>query len=200
MASVVEGCKARAQAGGWLARPAGWALRLHKLYPGDVGVVLALLLNDVHLEPGEALYLPPRRLHAYVQGVGIEIMASSDNVLRGGLTPKHVNVAELLRVLDFSPWRVDPIAPRQAGEELVYDTPAPEFRLSRIELDPARSCRIGERRGPEIVLCTRGQATLVDARGRAHDLDQGGSTFVPFASGSYTIEGRGQLFRAAVGG
>ncbi|XXX72117.1 mannose-6-phosphate isomerase, class I [Sorangium sp. So ce134] len=199
VSSVVEACRARAQAGGWLARAAGWALRLHELYPGDVGVVIALLLNDVHLEPGEALYLPPRRLHAYVQGVGIEIMASSDNVLRGGLTPKHVNVGELLRVLDFSPWRVEPVVPRRVGAESIYDTPAPEFRLSRIELDAASSWRTDDRRGPEIVLCTRGQASLVDARGAAQGLRQGGSIFVPFASGGYAIEGQGQFFRASVG-
>ncbi|WP_437720135.1 mannose-6-phosphate isomerase, class I [Sorangium sp. So ce861] len=199
VSAVVEACRARAQAGGPLERAAGWALRLHELYPGDVGVVIALLLNDVHLEPGEALYLPPRRLHAYVQGVGIEIMASSDNVLRGGLTPKHVNVGELLRVLDFSPWRVEPVAPRRAGAESIYDTPAPEFRLSRIELDAASSWRADDRRGPEIVLCTRGQASLVDARGAAQRLRQGGSIFVPFASGSYAIEGEGQFFRATVG-
>ncbi|WP_437565474.1 mannose-6-phosphate isomerase, class I [Sorangium sp. So ce542] len=199
VSAVVEACRARAEAGGPLARAAGWALRLHELYPGDVGVVIALLLNDVHLEPGDALYLPPRRLHAYVQGVGIEIMASSDNVLRGGLTPKHVNVGELLRVLDFSPWRVEPVAPRRAGAESIYDTPAPEFRLSRIELDAASSWRTDDRRGPEIVLCTRGQASLVDARGAAQGLRQGGSIFVPFASGSYAIEGEGQFFRATVG-
>jgi mannose-6-phosphate isomerase len=200
VASVVEACRTRARGGGWLARPCGWALRLHELYPGDIGVVIALLLNDVHLEPGEALYLPPRRLHAYVRGVGIEIMASSDNVLRGGLTPKHVDVDELLRVLDFAPWRVDPVTPRRVGEEFVYDTPAPEFRLSRVELEPGSAWRSSERRGPEIVLCTRGEATVVDARGTARDLRQGGSIFVPFASGSYSIEGGGQFFRATVGG
>ncbi|WP_437979543.1 mannose-6-phosphate isomerase, class I [Sorangium sp. So ce117] len=199
VSSVVEACRERAQAGGWLARAAGWALRLNELYPGDVGVVIALLLNDVHLEPGEALYLPPRRLHAYVQGVGIEIMASSDNVLRGGLTPKRVNVDELVRVLDFAPWRVEPIVPRQVGVESFYDTPAPEFRLSRIDLDAAAPWRTDDRRGPEIVLCTRGQASLVDARGAARELRQGGSIFVPFSSGSYAIEGHGQFFRATVG-
>ncbi|WP_437774261.1 mannose-6-phosphate isomerase, class I [Sorangium sp. So ce1097] len=198
-ASVVEACRARAQAGGWLARACGWALRLHELYPGDIGVAIALLLNDVHLEPGEALYLPPRRLHAYVRGVGIEIMASSDNVLRGGLTPKHIDVGELVRVLDFSPWRVEPVAPRRVGVESFYDTPAPEFRLSRIDLDAASGWRTDDRRGPEIVLCTRGQASLADARGVTRELRQGGSVFVPFSSGSYAIEGEGQLFRATVG-
>ncbi|AUX44280.1 mannose-6-phosphate isomerase [Sorangium cellulosum] len=201
VASVVEACGAGARAGhGWLARPCSWALRLNELYPGDVGVVIALLLNDVHLEPGEALYLPPRRLHAYVRGVGIEIMASSDNVLRGGLTPKRVNVGELLQVLDFSPWRVDRVTPRLAGAELFYDTPAPEFRLSRIELDPPAAWRSTERRGPEIVLCTLGEARLSGAHGEARELRQGESTFIPFASGMYTIEGQGQFFRAAVGG
>ncbi|MEO9327327.1 mannose-6-phosphate isomerase, class I [Gordonia aurantiaca] len=106
-------------------------------YPNDPGVLASLLLNHVHLEPGQGLYLPAGNLHAYLRGTGVEIMANSDNVLRGGLTPKHIDVPELLRVLDFTP--VDPadLAPsvRTLGAEQIYLTPAPEFRLSRIELD-----------------------------------------------------------------
>ena len=79
------------------------ALELSERYPGDAGVLAALLLNLVVLAPGEALYLPAGNLHAYLSGAGVELMANSDNVLRGGLTSKHVDVAELLRVLDFTP-------------------------------------------------------------------------------------------------
>ena len=77
-------------------------LELGERYPGDAGVLAAMLLNRMHLEPGEAIYLPAGNLHAYLRGVGVEVMANSDNVLRGGLTPKHVDVPELLRVLDFT--------------------------------------------------------------------------------------------------
>ncbi|WP_168706276.1 mannose-6-phosphate isomerase, class I [Gordonia paraffinivorans] len=106
-------------------------------YPNDPGVLASLLLNRVHLEPGQGLYLPAGNLHAYLRGTGVEIMANSDNVLRGGLTPKHIDVPELLRILDFTP--VDPadLTPsvRTLGAEQIYLTPAPEFRLSRVELD-----------------------------------------------------------------
>src|SRR3954462_9831740 len=74
-----------------------WAVSIGVLYPGDIGIVSALLLNLVQLAPGEAVYLPAGNLHAYLQGVGVEIMANSDNVLRGVLTPKHVDPVELVR-------------------------------------------------------------------------------------------------------
>lgn len=112
-------------------------LELGELYPRDPGVLASLLLNRISLEPGEALYLPAGNLHAYLRGVGVEVMANSDNVLRGGLTPKHIDVPELLRVLDFSPVEVEGLTPtvRTMGAERIYLTPAPEFRLSCIELD-----------------------------------------------------------------
>ncbi|ONH32306.1 mannose-6-phosphate isomerase, class I [Pseudofrankia asymbiotica] len=86
-----------------VARAADLVGRLAAAHPGDVGIAAALLLNDVTLNPGEALFQPAKLLHAYVHGVGIEIMATSDNVLRGGLTPKHIDVDELLRLLDPTP-------------------------------------------------------------------------------------------------
>ncbi|MEP9417324.1 mannose-6-phosphate isomerase, class I [Gordonia sp. VNQ95] len=113
------------------------ALQLGEMYPNDPGVLASLLLNRVHLTPGQGIYLPAGNLHAYLEGTGVEIMANSDNVLRGGLTPKHIDVPELLRVLDFTPVDVDDLIPaiRTVGAERIYLTPAPEFRLSRIELD-----------------------------------------------------------------
>ncbi|WP_241841959.1 mannose-6-phosphate isomerase, class I [Pseudofrankia sp. BMG5.36] len=94
---------ARGDDDGDVARAADLVGRLAAAHPGDVGIAAALLLNDVTLKPGEALFQPARLLHAYVHGVGIEIMATSDNVLRGGLTPKHIDVDELLRLLDPTP-------------------------------------------------------------------------------------------------
>lgn len=110
---------------------------LGEAYPNDPGVLASLLLNNIHLEPGQGLYLAAGNLHAYLRGTGVEIMANSDNVLRGGLTPKHIDVPELLRVLDFTPVDVADLTPqvRTIGAERVYLTPAPEFRLSRVELD-----------------------------------------------------------------
>ncbi|NDK88067.1 mannose-6-phosphate isomerase, class I [Gordonia desulfuricans] len=112
-------------------------LELGEMYPNDPGVLASLLLNRVRLSPGEGLYLSAGNLHAYLNGTGVEVMANSDNVLRGGLTPKHIDVPELLRVLDFTPVAVADLVPRirTVGAERVYLTPAPEFRLSRVELD-----------------------------------------------------------------
>ena len=114
-------------------------LELGERYPGDPGVLASMLLNRMTLEPGQALYLPAGNLHAYLSGVGVEIMANSDNVLRGGLTPKHADVPELMRVLDFGNADVPVLDgdPSTMPGEWVYPTPAAEFRLSRF--DPGRS-------------------------------------------------------------
>jgi mannose-6-phosphate isomerase len=180
-----------------------WATRLEALYPGDVGVVSALLLNLVHLEPGEAIYLGAGNLHAYLGGVGIEIMASSDNVLRGGLTKKHVDVPELMRVLDFGDGPVPPLRPERVDAfEDVYLTPAREFRLSVMRVT-AGAVVTRAVRGPEIVLCTEGDAVLAPQDGSPEiALRRGSSAFVPAATGRYDVRasgtGRASLYRATV--
>ena len=118
------------------AAEAKTVLELGERYPGDAGVLASLLLNRITLEPGDGIYLPAGNLHAYLHGVGFEVMANSDNVLRGGLTPKHVDVPELLRVLDFTPTDESHIRPEAVGDgiELVYRTPAPEFAVSVLHL------------------------------------------------------------------
>lgn len=104
-------------------------------YPGDAGIVLSLLLNRVSLRHGEALYLPAGNIHAYLEGLGVELMAASDNVLRGGLTPKHIDVPELLAVLDFTPLPVPYIAAvhvAPGADEFRPDVP--DFALWHIEV------------------------------------------------------------------
>jgi mannose-6-phosphate isomerase len=108
-------------------------LELGESYPGDAGVLAALLLNRLVLQPGEAIFLPAGNLHAYLRGTGIEVLANSDNVLRGGLTPKHVDVPELLRVLDFTYGDMVVTTGDVSGARHLYRTPAPEFELSRLE-------------------------------------------------------------------
>lgn len=166
-----------------------WALRFGELYPGDAGVVSSLLLNLVVLEPGEALYLPAGNLHAYLEGVGVELMASSDNVLRGGLTPKHVDVAELCSVLVFESGDVE--VRRAVGGR--YATPAREFELSKV-VAPARLAVTG----PEIVLCTEGEVALERLASRL-TLSSGQSAFVSAADGAYALTGTGGVFRATLG-
>ena len=175
-----------------------WAVRLGVLYPGDIGILSALLLNLVKLTPGEAIYLPAGNLHAYLQGVGVEIMANSDNVLRGGLTPKHVDNRELLRVLRFSAGPVGVLRGEMQGSARVYRTSAAEFELQSFQLLPGENPTVTDRRGPEILLCQQGQVT-VHYPDEQHELAQGQSLFVAAREPSYGLRGKGSLFRASVG-
>ncbi|WDV52119.1 mannose-6-phosphate isomerase, class I [Streptomyces coeruleorubidus] len=162
-------------------------------YPGDPGVIAAMLLNHVRLQPGEALYLGAGVPHAYLNGLGVEIMANSDNVLRCGLTPKHVDVPELLRIVRFQPGDPGVLRPEASpdGEE-VYETPIDEFRLSRYVLPEAGSAHDLTRATPQILLCTAGSV-----RAGEHDLTPGRSVFVP-AGEKTEVSGTGTLFRATV--
>ena len=191
---VTEACH-RGQPSSRFAAELSWAAKLGELYPGDVGVVSALLLNLVRLEPGQAVYLPAGNLHAYLGGMGVEVMASSDNVLRGGLTPKHVNVTELLRVLDFRPLQVELVEPTAIGAERRYGTPAREFELSYFDVTG------GELQVPvesaEIWLVTHGDVTL-SAQSRHVTLSGGGSAFVQACSQQLRVAGNGRVFRARV--
>ncbi|WP_052869222.1 mannose-6-phosphate isomerase, class I [Streptomyces niger] len=171
-------------------------------YPGDPGVIAAMLLNYVTLQPGEALFLGAGIPHAYLNGLGVELMANSDNVLRCGLTPKHVDVPELLRVVRFEPGDAGVLRPEAgpSGEE-VYDTPIDEFRLSRYVLAPGAAPVPLANRTPQILLCTAGSVVLRDAGepdpARQLALAPGESAFVP-AGEEIAVTGEGTLFRATV--
>jgi mannose-6-phosphate isomerase len=177
-----------------------WVARLAEAYPGDPGALAPLFLNRVTLQPGEALFLPAGELHAYLEGLGVEIMASSDNVLRGGLTPKHVDLPELLRVLRFDGGPARPCRPQPgAPGEWRYVTPAPEFELSRIELADGRPFEVRARRGVEILLCTQGAGEVAGDGGAPLPLRSGDGVLVPAALPGYRVSGRLVLQRAGVG-
>jgi len=173
-----------------------WGIRIGELYAGDPGIVLALALNLVVLQPGQALHLPAGNLHAYLEGTGVEIMASSDNVLRGGLTPKHIDVAELSRVLDFKAGPAELVPTELRGAETLYLTPTREFALSRFELTDT-TAPVGPVRGPEIVVVTAGS---LDVRRGDESLSvaSGASVFVAAEGGNYALSGTGTAFRARV--
>jgi len=178
------------------AREFAWLERLNALYPDDIGVVSSLLLNLVELEPLQALYLPAGNLHAYLDGCGVEIMASSDNVLRGGLTPKAVNVPELLRVLEFRELDVQPLAAVAADPgEHVYPTSAAEFQLSYLDVDGQGL--LTNRQGPELLLVSEGHV-CVSGKGSPLLLRQGDAAFVPASEGPLTLSEKGRVFRARV--
>ncbi|MFE7117824.1 mannose-6-phosphate isomerase, class I [Streptomyces sp. NPDC057654] len=167
-------------------------------YPGDPGVIAAMLLNYVRLQPGEALYLGAGVPHAYLDGLGVELMANSDNVLRCGLTPKHVDVPELLRIVRFEATAPGVLRPEaDPGGEEVYETPADEFRLSRYDLGRAAEPSRPAARTPQILLCTAGTAVLRDTAGAELTLARGESAYVP-AGEQVELTGDGAVFRATV--
>ncbi|SHM01409.1 mannose-6-phosphate isomerase, class I [Actinacidiphila paucisporea] len=176
---------------------AAYAKAAHN-FPGDRGVIAAMLLNYVRLQPGEALYLGAGVPHAYLDGLGVEIMANSDNVLRCGLTPKHIDVPELLRVVRFEADDPGVLRPEAApdGEEL-YAAPIDEFRLSRYVLAPGSDPRTLDPGTPQILLCTAGQASLRAQDGAALTLDRGESCWIP-AGERTELSGEGTVFRATV--
>jgi mannose-6-phosphate isomerase len=169
-----------------------WAATLAQSYPGDPGVVISLMCNHLKLAPGEAVYLPAGNLHAYLSGAGVEVMASSDNVLRGGLTTKHVDLAALMEVLDFTDGRIPVLHPVLGPGGLRYPVPVEDFDLTRIELDAGSGALTT--RGPQVLLCTEGTVTLSSAGGEL-ELRKGQSAFVP-AGAPLTARGPGLLYRA----
>lgn len=176
------------------------AVHLAAAYPGDVGVIGALLLNLVTLAPGEALFLGAGNLHAYLEGTGIELMANSDNVLRGGLTPKHVDVPELLSVLRLDDGPAVKLSPRGAPEG-VYETPAPDFRLSRVAVEG--EVRLAAR-GPQVLLVVEGEVAVSASRHPQGEegglrLERGASVFIGADEGDVTMAGSGVVFRATPG-
>jgi mannose-6-phosphate isomerase len=178
-----------------------WIVRLNDRYPGDVGVLSPLLLNLIQLDPGEAIFLPSKQLHAYLDGLGIELMANSDNVLRGGLTPKYVDVDELMAILDFNPQRPDKLAYRvEKGAEKSFHSPAEEFALCELSTTDSAPCQSGNRRkGAEIVLCVEGSAVIKKLTSKDEIIiEQGRSVFVPACVTGYSIQGNARLFKASV--
>ena len=170
-------------------------VRLAAAYPSDPGVVVASLLELVRLDPGEVVYLPPGQLHSYLHGTAVELMAASDNVLRGGLTAKHVDVDGLLDILDSRTLTAPLVAPRDLGTEAVYDTDAPHFLLSRV---PVNGEVVLDRRGPETLLVVEGDATA-SADGTDVPLAAGQAAFVPASTRTLHLDGRAVVFRASVG-
>lgn len=163
-------------------------------YPTDPGVLVTLLLNHVVLSPGEAMFLDAGVVHAYSSGFGIEIMASSDNVVRAGLTPKHVDVPELLQIANFTPMPAPLWEPTAISTNtLAYQPPVSEFALT-IAREP------GDRlpaTGPRTLLCLDGKLVVTTTRDR-HELRQGQTVFVAHDDGPITLEGEGTVAVASV--
>ena len=229
VASVAAACRRLAEAAGPYADACAAVLRVAADRPGDIGVVALLLMRYAVLQPGQAVFMPAGGLHAYLRGTGIELLANSDNVVRSGLTSKHIDVPELLKLLDPSV-AVPVLSPRPLADGLAtFDTPAPEFRLYLIDLPapaspgapapapapaPASPASPGAASpgaaspgpaialpgtGPRILLCLDGACTLRSEIGQELDLTRGDSCFIPFADAPVHATGQARLVQATPG-
>jgi mannose-6-phosphate isomerase len=197
VAAVTAACARIAAADGEYSATAAATVRIAGDHPGDLGVVASLLLRHLVLRPGEAVFLPAGGPHSYLHGTGVELLANSDNVVRAGLTPKHIDVPELLRLVDPAA-AVPVIEPRPDGAGvLAYDSPAPEFRLYRAEPGAADVTLPGGG-GPRIVLCTAG-AGLLRAGSVTLRLARGESCYLSAAAETATASGPASLFVAGCG-
>ncbi len=191
-ASLVE--QAVAGAGRLHSRAGDLLTDLAGRYPGDVGVVVALLLNHVRLAPGEGIYMPAGNLHAYLRGVGVEAMAASDNVLRGGLTPKRVDVPELLRVLRYEVLAEPVVQPVPLAPGVVgWPTPAREFALVRALVGGANPRVALSAPSARVLFCLSGRVRAGDV-----ELGPGESAFAPAGTDPLELTGFGEVYQATV--
>ena len=177
-----------------------WIIRLYGDYPDDLGVLAPLFLNLICLQPGQAMFLQAGALHAYLEGVGLELMANSDNVLRGGLTPKHIDLSELMKVINFNEEAIQVFNPEPVGRcESIYRCPVEEFVLTLIWVKEGSLYESLTHRSVEILLCIEGTASVLDLENEKEVLMQKGtSLIVPAALRCYRIEGEAKIYKAAV--
>ena len=177
-------------------------VQLAQQFPGDPGIVISLLLNRVTLAAGEALYLPAGNIHAYLSGLGVELMAASDNVLRGGLTPKHIDVPELIDVLDFTPVAVPYLHSTSPSAGVAVFTPdGADFTLFHIDsrvLDGMVFDVSVALTGPAIALCTHGEVAISGATSAAA-LVLGESVYITPDEMELRFTGSGTVFVATTG-
>lgn len=173
------------------------AERLNLLYPGDPGVMLAMLMNHVHLEPGEALFLPAGNIHAYLSGLGIELMAASDNVLRGGLTQKHIDVNELERVVSFTAGEIPLIKPKALTAGLVqYECDTDDFLLYRAEPSGEHLMADMNLPGEAVILCTAGEIAVSTSQDERLVLRRGEAAYLSAEAKFFSLTGAGTAFLA----
>ena len=163
-------------------------------YPGDTGALVALLLNHVKLAPGEAIYLPAGNLHAYLSGLGLEVMAASDNVLRGGLTTKHIDKAELRQITDFSELSEPVVVSKKLAEGLVeYPISASEFRVYRAQISGANLLADLDLPAGAVIVCVSGEVAVGTSLEEREVLKKGEVVFVNQAK-KFSLSGSGEVF------
>ncbi|PIX18971.1 MAG: mannose-6-phosphate isomerase, class I [Deltaproteobacteria bacterium CG_4_8_14_3_um_filter_51_11] len=178
----------------------GWVFKLGLQYPDDPGCLAPVLLNLISLRPQEALYVSPGEIHAYLEGAAVEVMANSDNVIRGGLTAKRIDRTELMEALNVEEKPCSVMVPVAVGScEMQYRAQAEEFMLSIIEVDGAHAYRSAEKRNIEVYLCTCGSGKITEAQqGCSLPFERGDSFVVPAFIASYSLTGTGKLFKVTI--
>lgn len=193
---VVTAVRAAGDAGEWTPTLRAVAA-ISETYPGDPGVVVALLMNHVVLRRGEGVFLRAGLLHAYISGLGVEIMAASDNVLRGGLTPKRIDVPEMLSILDTTTGPVPVLRPAEDGAITEYEVPVSDFALRRVSLSGGDVTV--DVSGPTMVLATLGHVTVRASDDRLLHVPIGTAVFATEDEARLTIAGEGEAFVASPG-
>jgi len=174
-----------------------WVAQLAEAYPGDPAALAPLVLEAVELAPGEALFLPPGEPHSYLHGTALELMDSSDNVVRGGLTPKQTDADELLALAAPRARAPEPLRATRADGEDRWPVRCDAFALSTLRVEPGAGCQRSGRDRPEILLCTRGEAQLA-AAGEELVLVRGEAAFVAGTTPRYDLRGDAELYLASV--
>jgi len=163
----------------------------------DRGIVTALLMNYVVLSKGEAAFVPAGMPHAYLSGLGVEIMLASDNVLRGGLTPKHIDVVELAKVLVFEETEAKPVQVRKLAVGLEeFDIPTPEFHFYRATLSANNLLVDLNLPGDAIVLCTSGAIAVSSSKGEREVINPAEAAFISGDARTFSLAGNGEAFIA----
>lgn len=196
LARTIASIRARVDRGESTSRGDQTAVDLAGHFPGDPGALVSLMLNRVSLAPGQAVYLGAGEVHAYLSGVGIEIMASSDNVLRAGLTSKRIDVEVLLRCASYAPQPpARPVLRAEPGGLTGYRVPVQEFALIYGRV-------VGEalitHTGPRILICLDGEVEIVGPLGPVGCVAQGESVFIGHDAGQVTLVGSGVVAVAYV--
>ena len=170
------------------------ALSLLEKHPGDTGVMVSLMLNHLVLEPGEAIFLPAGNLHAYLSGLGVEVMAASDNVIRGGLTSKHIDRAELLNITDFQELLEPLVKPVKLAEGFFeYQVDAPEFRIYLAELTGSNLLADLDLPSGALVMCTAGEVAVSTSLEEREVLGKGNVVYLSEAK-KFSLSGSGSAF------
>lgn len=180
--------------------PARSASYISANFPADPGLLVAMMMHRVQLAPGQGLYVPAGLLHTYMSGLGLEVMAASDNVLRAGLTSKHMDPDELLRLVHPKPGPLSLPAPQSVAAGLRWSSPAGFFEVVQVRPGtPQSDHRMVTGSGPRIAMVTQGAVT-VSCDGARQDLRCGNAVFLPDQSGPLSVTGGGSLAVVGVPG